>query len=67
MNKIKKTAALSIDSAFQSVPGIKVQDETGAGVLPNISVRGLKASCSGHAQFLIDGMSLTLEPYNHTG
>ena len=42
--QIKNTVALSIDSAFQSVPGIKVQDETGAGVLPNISVRGLKAS-----------------------
>ncbi|MGF1752789.1 TonB-dependent siderophore receptor [Vibrio makurazakiensis] len=65
--QIKKTAALSIDSAFQSVPGIKVQDETGTGVLPNISVRGLKASRSGHAQFLMDGVPLTLAPYGHTG
>ena len=66
-DQIKKTAALSIDSAFQSVPGIKVQDETGTGVLPNISVRGLKASRSGHAQFLMDGVPLTLAPYGHTG
>ncbi|MFM2627437.1 TonB-dependent siderophore receptor [Vibrio chagasii] len=65
--QIKKTGALSIDSAFQSVPGIKVQDETGTGVLPNISVRGLKASRSGHAQFLMDGVPLTLAPYGHTG
>jgi Fe(3+) dicitrate transport protein len=57
--QIKKTGALSIDQAFQSVPGIKIQDETGTGVLPNISVRGLKASRSGHAQFLMDGVPLT--------
>ncbi|MYM58058.1 TonB-dependent siderophore receptor [Vibrio sp. OCN044] len=66
-DQIKKTSALSIDSALQSVPGIKVQDETGTGVLPNISVRGLKASRSGHAQFLMDGVPLTLAPYGHTG
>ena len=65
--QIKKTAALSIDSAFQSVPGIKVQDETGAGVLPNISVRGLKASRSSNARFLMDGVPLTLAPYGYTG
>ncbi|MFA0567526.1 TonB-dependent receptor family protein [Vibrio gallaecicus] len=65
--QIEKTAAHSIDSALQSVPGIKVQDETGTGVLPNISVRGLKASRSGHAQFLMDGVPLTLAPYGHTG
>ncbi|CAM3597014.1 TonB-dependent receptor family protein [Vibrio aquimaris] len=66
-DQIKKTSALSIDSALQSVPGIKVQDETGTGVLPNISVRGLKASRSGYAQFLMDGVPLTLAPYGHTG
>lgn len=66
-DQIKKTSALSIDSALQSVPGVKVQDETGTGVLPNISVRGLKASRSGYAQFLMDGVPLTLAPYGHTG
>ena len=65
--QIEKTAAHSIDSALQSVPGIKVQDETGTGVLPNISVRGLKESRSGYAQFLMDGVPLTLAPYGHTG
>ncbi|MDK9775660.1 MULTISPECIES: TonB-dependent siderophore receptor [unclassified Vibrio] len=65
--QLEKTAAHSIDAALQSVPGIKVQDETGTGVLPNISVRGLKASRSGHAQFLMDGVPLTLAPYGHTG
>jgi len=66
-DQIEKTAAHSIDAALQSVPGIKVQDETGTGVLPNISVRGLKASRSGHAQILMDGIPLTLAPYGHTG
>lgn len=65
--QIKKTGTLSVDSALQSVPGIKVQDETGTGVLPNVSVRGLKASRSGQAQFLMDGVPLTLAPYGHTG
>ncbi|UXI04120.1 TonB-dependent receptor family protein [Photobacterium sp. TY1-4] len=64
---IKKSATLSIDGALQRVPGIKIQDETGTGVLPNISVRGLKASRSGHAQFLMDGVPMTLAPYGHTG
>lgn len=64
---IKKTAAQSIDGALQHVPGVKVQDETGTGVLPNVSVRGLSASRSGRAQFLMDGVPLTLAPYGHTG
>jgi Fe(3+) dicitrate transport protein len=64
---IKETASNSIDQALQKVPGIKVQDETGTGVLPNISVRGLSASRSGQAQFLMDGIPLTLAPYGHTG
>ncbi|WP_443147338.1 TonB-dependent receptor family protein [Photobacterium sp. MCCC 1A19761] len=66
-DEIKKSGTLSIDGALQRVPGIKIQDETGTGVLPNISVRGLKASRSGHAQFLMDGVPMTLAPYGHTG
>lgn len=64
---IKKTASHSIDSALQFIPGVKIDDETGTGVLPNISVRGLSASRSGQAQFLMDGIPLTLAPYAHTG
>jgi len=64
---IKKTGARSIDTALQQVPGIKVGDETGTGVLPNVSVRGLEASRSGYSQFLLDGIPLTLAPYGHTG
>jgi len=64
---LQKTAARSIDAALQQVPGVKVLDETGTGVLPNVSVRGLESSRSGYAQFLLDGIPLSLAPYGHTG
>ena len=65
--QMTKNASKSIDDALQHVPGIKVQDETGTGVLPNVSVRGLSGSRSERAQFLMDGVPLTLAPYGHTG
>ena len=64
---LKKSAVRSIDSALQQVPGIKINDETGTGVLPNVSVRGLDASRSGYSQFLLDEIPMTLAPYGHTG
>jgi len=64
---LEKTSARSIDTALQQVPGIKVHDETGTGVLPNVSVRGLDGSRSGYSQFLLDGIPMTLAPYGHTG
>jgi Fe(3+) dicitrate transport protein len=66
-DQIARTAARSIDTALQQVPGIKIKDETGTGVLPNISVRGLDSSRSGYAQVLLDGIPMTLAPYGHTG
>ena len=64
---LEKTAATSIDSALQQIPGVKILDETGTGVLPNISIRGVTSSRSGHAQFLLDGIPLALAPYSHNG
>lgn len=64
---LQKSAARSIDTALQQVPGIKILDETGTGVLPNVSIRGVTSSRSGHAQFLLDGISLGLAPYSHNG
>ncbi|WP_028866195.1 TonB-dependent receptor family protein [Psychromonas aquimarina] len=64
---LKKSAARSIDSALQQVPGVKISDETGTGVLPNVSVRGLNGSRSGYSQFLLDEIPMTLAPYGHTG
>ncbi|WP_350432235.1 TonB-dependent siderophore receptor [Shewanella sp. H8] len=66
-DQIERTAARSIDTALQQVPGIKIKDETGTGILPNISVRGLDSSRSGYAQILLDGIPMTLAPYGHTG
>jgi Fe(3+) dicitrate transport protein len=65
--QLERTAVRSIDTALQQVPGIKIKDETGTGVLPNISIRGLDSSRSGYAQILLDGIPLTLAPYGHTG
>ena len=65
--QLERTAVRSIDTALQQVPGIKVKDETGTGILPNISVRGLDSSRSGYAQVLLDGIPMTLAPYGHTG
>lgn len=64
---LQKSAARSIDTALQQVPGIKILDETGTGVLPNVSIRGVTSSRSGHAQFLLDGIPLSLAPYSHNG
>ncbi|BAJ04253.1 TonB-dependent receptor family protein [Shewanella violacea] len=66
-DKMERTAVRSIDTALQQIPGIKIKDETGTGVLPNVSVRGLDSSRSGYAQFLMDGIPMTLAPYGHTG
>ncbi|WP_025564436.1 TonB-dependent siderophore receptor [Psychromonas sp. SP041] len=65
--ELEKTGARSIDTALQQIPGVKILDETGTGVLPNVSIRGVTSSRSGHAQFLLDGIPLSLAPYSHNG
>lgn len=56
----------SLDDALQHVPGIKIFDETGTGVLPQIMLRGLYESRSGRVQLLEDGIPLSLAPYGQT-
>lgn len=56
----------SLDDALQHVPGIKILDETGTGVLPQIMLRGLYESRSGRVQLLQDGIPLSLAPYGQT-
>lgn len=56
----------SLDDALQRVPGIKIFDETGTGVLPQIMLRGLYESRSGRVQALLDGIPLSLAPYGQT-
>ncbi len=66
-DQLQKGANRTLDDALQRVPGVKIQDETGTGVLPQIAVRGLYDSRSGRAQILEDGIPLALAPYGQEG
>lgn len=66
-DQLAKGANRTVDDALQRVPGVKIQDETGTGVLPQIAVRGLYDSRSGRAQILEDGIPLVLAPYGQEG
>jgi Fe(3+) dicitrate transport protein len=63
---LAKGANRSLDDALQHVPGVKIFDETGTGVLPQIALRGLYESRSGRVQALLDGIPLSLAPYGQT-
>ncbi|WJV66133.1 TonB-dependent siderophore receptor [Pectobacteriaceae bacterium CE70] len=65
--QLHKDANRTLDDALQRVPGVKIQDETGTGILPQISVRGLYDSRSGRTQILQDGIPLALAPYGQEG
>ncbi len=65
-DQLANGANRSIDDALQHVPGVKILDETGTGVLPQIMVRGLYESRSGRVQVLMDGIPLSLAPYGQT-
>jgi Fe(3+) dicitrate transport protein len=63
---LSKGANRSLDDALQHIPGVKIFDETGTGVLPQIALRGLYESRSGRVQALLDGIPLSLAPYGQT-
>lgn len=63
---LDKASTRGLDDALQRVPGVKIFDETGTGVLPQLSVRGLYESRSGRVQALSDGIPLALAPYGQT-
>lgn len=65
--RLQQASVRGVDDALQKVPGVKIFDETGTGVLPQISVRGLYESRSGRIQALSDGIPLALAPYGQTG
>lgn len=65
--ELHESGARNIEDALRLVPGVRVQDETGTGVLPNISVRGLNPARSERALVLVDGIPLALAPYTGTG
>lgn len=63
---LENASTRGLDDALQRVPGVKIFDETGTGVLPQLSVRGLYESRSGRVQVLSDGIPLALAPYGQT-
>lgn len=65
--QLEQGANRTLDDALQRIPGVKIQDETGTGILPQISVRGLYDSRSGRAQVLEDSIPLALAPYGQEG
>lgn len=64
---LHESGALNVEDALRSVPGIHVLDETGTGILPNISIRGLNPLRSERAQILLDGYPIAIGPYSNIG
>jgi Fe(3+) dicitrate transport protein len=64
---LHERGALNIEDALRPVPGVHVLDETGTGILPNISVRGLNPLRSERAQILLDGYPIAIGPYSNIG
>lgn len=65
--ELTESGARTLDDALRQVPGVKVLDESGTGILPNIGVRGLSPLRSEQALVLVDGIPVTLAPYGQTG
>ncbi len=63
---IENIAAKNIEDILRTVPGIQIQDETGTGVLPNISLRGLKPGRSANLNALVNGVPAAIAPYSHS-
>ena len=64
---LEKVAALNIEDALRTIPGVQIQDETGTGVLPNISLRGLQPGRSSYLNVLVNGIPAAIAPYSHAG
>lgn len=67
VEELQKIAALNIEDALRVIPGVQIQDETGTGVLPNISIRGLSPRRSTDLNVLVNGIPAAIAPYSHTG
>lgn len=64
---LTESGARTLDDALRQVPGIRVLDESGTGILPNIGARGLNPLRSEQVLVLVDGIPVTLAPYGQTG
>lgn len=63
--QLQDSGALNIEDALRSVPSVQVLDETGTGVLPNISLRGLNPLRSERLMMMLDGYPLAIGPYSN--
>ena len=64
---LTETGARTVEDALRAVPGVRVLDESGTGILPNIGIRGLNPLRSEQVLVLVDGMPISLAPYGQTG
>lgn len=64
---LQQAGARTLEDALRLVPGVRAQDETGTGILPNIGVRGLDPRRSARTLVLVDGIPIALAPYGQTG
>ncbi|MCK9345455.1 MAG: TonB-dependent siderophore receptor [Candidatus Pacebacteria bacterium] len=65
--ELQQAGARTLEDALRLVPGVRAQDETGTGILPNIGVRGLDPRRSSRTLVLVDGIPIALAPYGQTG
>lgn len=65
--ELTESGARTVEDALRNVPGVRVFDESGTGILPNIGIRGLSPLRSEQALILVDGVPVTLAPYGQTG
>lgn len=65
--ELQQAGARTVEDALRLVPGVRAQDETGTGILPNIGVRGLDPRRSSRTLVLVDGIPIALAPYGQTG
>ncbi|CAH1078787.1 TonB-dependent receptor family protein [Candidatus Nitrotoga sp. 1052] len=64
---ISESGSRTVEDVLRTVPGVRVLDESGTGILPNIGVRGLNPLRSEQVLVLVDGIPITLAPYGQTG
>lgn len=64
---LQQAGARTLEDALRLVPGVRAQDETGTGILPNIGIRGLDPRRSTRTLVLVDGIPIALAPYGQTG
>lgn len=64
---LQEAGARTLEDALRLVPGVRAQDESGTGILPNIGIRGLDPRRSARTLVLVDGIPIALAPYGQTG